>query len=67
MWWKQQGLKYPVRRVELHTHPIVWLEPTYNMILRTLHNPIYAGGRLVARELERRWNERLMELEVVRQ
>jgi len=43
LWWKQQGLKYPVRRVELRTHPIVWLEPTYNMVLRTLHNPIYAG------------------------
>lgn len=50
LWWKQQGLKYPVRRVELRTHPIVWLEPKYGMVLRTLHNPTYAGvyvfGRL---------------------
>ena len=42
VWWKQQKLKYPVRRLELRTHPI-WLEPNYGMVLRTLHNPIYAG------------------------
>ena len=57
LWWKQQGLKYPVRRVELRTHPVVWLEPNYGMILRTLHNPIYAGvyvfGRIeTVRELD---------------
>lgn len=44
LWWQRQGLKYPVRRVELHTHPVVWLAPSYAMILRTLHNPVYAGA-----------------------
>ncbi len=57
LWWKRQELKYPVRRIELRTHPIVWLEPNYGMVLRTLHNPIYAGvyvfGRMVTvRELD---------------
>jgi Recombinase/Recombinase zinc beta ribbon domain/Resolvase, N terminal domain len=43
LWWKQEGLKYPVRRTELRSHPVVWMEPSYGMILRTLHNPIYTG------------------------
>jgi len=36
-------LKYPVRCMELRTHPIQWREPNYRMLLRTLHHPIYAG------------------------
>lgn len=44
LWWQSQGLKYPVRRIELRTHPVVWLPPRYGMVLRTLHNPIYAGA-----------------------
>jgi len=43
LWWKQHQLTYPVRRAQLRSHPIVWLEPKYAMVLRTLHNPIYAG------------------------
>ena len=43
-WWRGAGLKYPVRRIELRSHPVVWLEPSYAMVLRTLHNPIYAGA-----------------------
>jgi DNA invertase Pin-like site-specific DNA recombinase len=43
LWWKQQDLKYPVRQMELRTHPIAWLQPSYGMVLRALHNPIYAG------------------------
>ncbi len=44
LWWQSQGLKYPVRRIELCSHPVVWLAPSYGMVLRTLHNPIYAGA-----------------------
>jgi DNA invertase Pin-like site-specific DNA recombinase len=44
LWWQGQGLKYPVRRIELRTHPVIWLAPSYGMVLRTLHNPIYAGA-----------------------
>ncbi len=42
-WWCEQALKYPVRRHELRTHPVVWLASKYRMILTTLHHPIYAG------------------------
>ncbi len=44
LWWQRQGLKYPVRRIERRSHPVVWLAPSYGMVLRTLHNPIYAGA-----------------------
>ncbi len=43
-WWQHQGLKYPVRRIELRAHPVVWLAPSYGRVLRTLHHPIYAGA-----------------------
>jgi DNA invertase Pin-like site-specific DNA recombinase len=64
LWWKHQELKYPVRRMELRTHPIAWLEPTYGMVMRTLHNPIYAGvyvfGRMTTvRELDHDHADRL--------
>lgn len=36
-WWQAQALKYPVRRLQSRRHPVVWLEPSYGMILRTLH------------------------------
>jgi len=57
VWWREQGLKFPVRRTELRTHPVVWLEPRYSMFLRTLKHPIYAGvyvfGRIeTVRELD---------------
>ncbi len=44
LWWRQQGLSYPVRHMQLRSHPVVWLEPSYGMVLRTLHHPIYAGA-----------------------
>jgi hypothetical protein len=40
LWWQNQGLKYPVRRIEMRTPPVVWLAPSYGMVMRTLHNPI---------------------------
>jgi len=32
--WKDQGLKYPVRRLRARLHPVRWLEPTDRRILR---------------------------------
>jgi DNA invertase Pin-like site-specific DNA recombinase len=72
LWWREQGLKYPVRRVELRSHPVVWLEPKSDMILRTLHHPIYAGvyvfGRIeTLRELDPEEPQRLRVRRVPRQ
>jgi excisionase family DNA binding protein len=72
LWWKQQELKYPVRCMELRTHPIAWLEPSYGMVLRTLHNPIYAGvyvfGRMTTvRQIDHEHADRLRVRHVRRQ
>jgi len=48
-WWKDQGLKFPVRRVELRSRPIVWMDPVYRMFLYVLHHPIYAGAYVFGR------------------
>lgn len=57
VWWHEQGLRFPVRRVAGRTHPVLWLPVTYRMILSTLHHPAYAGvyvfGRSqIVRELD---------------
>ncbi|MBN1460949.1 MAG: recombinase family protein [Armatimonadetes bacterium] len=58
LWWIREGVKFPVRRVELRTHPVVWLDPLYAMFWRTLRNPIYAGAYVFGRsELVRRLDE----------
>ena len=49
VWWQKEGLKFPVRRVELRTHPVLWLEPVYRMFLQTMRNPIYAGAYVFGR------------------
>jgi excisionase family DNA binding protein len=48
-WWRDQGLRYPVRRLRSRRHPVVWLAPTYAMFLRTFHNPIYTGAYVFGR------------------
>ena len=48
-WWRDQGLKYPVRRLRSRSHPVLWLTPAYAMFLRTLHNPIYTGAYVFGR------------------
>lgn len=48
-WWVEKGLKFPVRRIELRTCPVVWMEPGYRMFLTMLHHPIYAGAYVFGR------------------
>lgn len=49
LWWQTQGLQFPVRRTALRSHPVVWVDPSYRIILSTLHNPIYAGAYVFGR------------------
>ena len=49
IWWKTQGMKFPVRRIELHNRPVVWLDPLYAMFLRTLRHPVYSGAYVFGR------------------
>ena len=43
-WWVEQGLKLPVRRLDLRTKPIGWREPVPRLIRAILHNPTYTGA-----------------------
>jgi len=44
IWWREQGLKFPVRRIVSRKHPIAWITPTARVMYTTLHHPIYAGA-----------------------
>ena len=43
VWWREEKMQFPVRRVQLPGHPVVWVAPLYPMMLRVLQHPIYAG------------------------
>lgn len=49
VWWREQGRKYPVRVRNGRSHPILWRQPTYGMVLRTLKHPIFAGAYVFGR------------------
>ena len=49
VWWRAQGRKFPVRVQSGHSQAIVWREPKYAMILRTLKHPIFAGAYVFGR------------------
>jgi DNA invertase Pin-like site-specific DNA recombinase len=49
LWWRAQQLRFPVRRASSRSHPIVWVDPSYRIILNTLRNPIYAGAYVFGR------------------
>ncbi|MCP3985055.1 MAG: recombinase family protein [bacterium] len=49
LWWREEGLKYPVRRPDLRTHPVEWKAPTYQRVLGTLRNPTYTGAYVFGR------------------
>ena len=44
IWWREQGLQFPVRRIVSRKHPIAWITPTARVMYTTLHHPIYAGA-----------------------
>jgi len=49
VWWREQGLQFPVRRIELRSHPVVWVPPTDRAIRSMLQHPIYAGAYVFGR------------------
>ena len=44
LWFLEQDLKLPVRRMGALGWETVWRRPTYPLIHRTLTNPVYAGA-----------------------
>jgi DNA invertase Pin-like site-specific DNA recombinase len=47
VWWYEQQLPFPVRRVGARS--IVWVEVNYRAVLAVLHHPIYAGALVFGR------------------
>jgi DNA invertase Pin-like site-specific DNA recombinase len=54
LWWRDEGLPFPVRRVVPRVHPVVWVPVSYRLLLQTLHHPIYAGAYVFGRSEIRR-------------
>jgi DNA invertase Pin-like site-specific DNA recombinase len=54
MWWREEGLPFPVRRTSARGHPVIWLPVAYDMVLRMLHHPVYAGAYVFGRSETRR-------------
>lgn len=54
VWWRDEGLPFPVRRLAPRVHPVVWSAVSYRLVLQTLHPPIYAGAYVFGRSETRR-------------
>ena len=54
LWWREEGLPFPVRRLAPRVHPVVWGPVSYRLILQTLHHPIYTGAYVFGRSEIRR-------------
>lgn len=49
LWWRDESLPFPVRRIQPRTHPVVWVPVSYRLVYQTLRHPIYAGAFVFGR------------------
>jgi excisionase family DNA binding protein len=54
LWWRDEGLPFPVRRIRPRAHPIAWVAVSYPMLYTTLRHPIYAGTFVFGRSVTTR-------------
>jgi len=54
LWWRSEGLNFPVRKMVSRTHPVVWRPVCCRLIYQMLHHPIYAGAFVFGRSESRR-------------
>jgi DNA invertase Pin-like site-specific DNA recombinase len=54
LWWRSEGLTFPVRRMVSRTHPVIWRSVSYRLIYQMLRHPIYAGAFVFGRSEARR-------------
>ena len=47
--WREEGLPFPVRRMQPRVHPIVWVAVSYRLVYQALRHPIYAGAFVFGR------------------
>ena len=54
LWWRYEGLNFPVIKKVSRTHPIVWRSVCYRLIQQMLRHPVYAGAFVFGRSESRR-------------
>lgn len=54
LWWRDDGLPFPVRRNVPRVHPVVWVPVSYRVVYEMLRHPIYAGAFVFGRTETRR-------------
>jgi DNA invertase Pin-like site-specific DNA recombinase/ribosomal protein S18 acetylase RimI-like enzyme len=54
LWWRDEGLPFPVRRSVPRVHPVVWVPVSYRVVYQTLRHPIYGGAFAFGRSETRR-------------
>jgi len=54
LWWRGEGLPFPVRRIVPRSHPILWVPVRCPHIYAVLRHPIYAGAFVFGRHQTRR-------------
>jgi DNA invertase Pin-like site-specific DNA recombinase len=50
LWWREQELPFPVRRIQTRVHGVVWVPVSYRVIHQTLRHPIYSGAFAFGRQ-----------------
>jgi len=54
LWWRNEGLPFPVRRSVSRVHPVIWVPVSYRVVYQMLRHPIYAGAFAFGRSETRR-------------
>jgi excisionase family DNA binding protein len=54
LWWRAEGLTFPVRRCLSRSHPVLWVPISYRLVYQMLRHPIYAGAFVFGRSETRR-------------
>lgn len=50
LWWRDQGLPFPVRRTQARVHGIAWVPVSYRAVHAVLRHPIYSGAYAFGRQ-----------------
>jgi len=54
LWWRDEGLPFPVRRIRPRHSCVVWVPVGYRLVYQTLRHPIYAGAYVFGRSMTTR-------------
>jgi len=49
LWWRDEGLPFPVRRIQSRVHSVQWVPVSYRGVHSILRHPIFAGAYVFGR------------------